>query len=86
MCGTQAAKVAKHLKKHADGATGHGYTDEANRFNDANVTERFVWGKKIEKQLREGADVRDLTSKAERQRQEERLVRPRRDAAAYSRL
>ena len=67
--------MAKHLKKHADGATGHGYTDEANRFNDANVTERFVWAKKLEKQLREGADVRELTSKAERQRQEERLVR-----------
>jgi hypothetical protein len=66
--------VAKHLKKHADGSA-HGYTNDANPFNDTNVSERFVWGKKIEKQLREGADVREMTSKAERVRQEDRLVR-----------
>ena len=39
------------------------------------MTQRFVWGKKIEKQLQEGADVRDLTARAERERQVERLVR-----------
>ncbi len=66
--------MAKHLKKHADGSA-HGYTNDANPFNDTNVSERFVWGKKIEKQLREGADVREMTSKAERVRQEDRLVR-----------
>ena len=68
----QAKKVTKHLQKAA--ATGHGYTNAENPFGDANVTQRFVWGKKIEKQLHEGADVRELTAKAERERQVERLV------------
>ena len=63
----------KNLEK--GGASGHGYTDAENPFGDAKVTERFVWGKKIEKQLQDGADVRDLTSKAEAKRQQERLVR-----------
>ena len=36
---------------------------------------RFVWRKKIEKQIIEGVDVKDLGLKAERQRQQERLVR-----------
>ncbi|KAK9806113.1 hypothetical protein WJX72_002023 [[Myrmecia] bisecta] len=67
-----AKKVAKHLKKHGEGA-GHGYTNDTNPFGDSNVQERFVWGKKIEKQLQSGVDVRELTSKAERQRQIERL-------------
>eukprot|EP00884_Botryococcus_braunii_P020423 jgi/Botrbrau1/7064/Bobra.0165s0087.1 len=66
-----AKKVTKHLKKHA--TIGHGYVDTENPFNDANLSERFVWGKKIEKQLREGADVRELTARAERERQLERL-------------
>lgn len=39
------------------------------------MNERFVWGKKIEKQIQSGVDVKDLTAKAERRRQEERLVR-----------
>ncbi len=64
----------KNLEK--GGASGHGYTDAENPFGDAKVTERFVWGKKIEKQLQDGADVRELTSKAESRRQQERLVRP----------
>ncbi len=72
MVGLQAKKVMKNLEK--GGAEGHGYTDAENPFGDAKVSERFVWGKKIEKQMQEGADVRDLTSKAERKRQEERLV------------
>ena len=69
----QAKKVTRHLQKSAAG--GHGYTNAENPFGDANVTQRFVWGKKIEKQLQEGADVRDLTARAERERQVERLVR-----------
>jgi hypothetical protein len=68
----QAKKVTKHLKKHS--TTGHGYAEAENPFGDANLSDRFVWGKKIEKQLREGADVRELTAKAERERQLERLV------------
>ena len=67
----QAKKVASHLKKHSG---GHGYTDQDNPFGDSNVTERFVWGKKLEKQIQSGVDVKDLGAKAEKRRQEERLV------------
>ena len=35
----------------------------------------FVWHKKLEKQILDGADVRELGLKAERQRQKERMVR-----------
>ena len=39
------------------------------------LSRSFVWHKKLEKQLVEGADPRELTQKAERQRQAEREVR-----------
>lgn len=68
-----AKKVERHLKKHG-GLGGFGYTDEDNPFGDANlVSDRFVWGKKIERQLVEGTDVRELTAKAEQQKQAYRL-------------
>lgn len=67
-----AKRVEEHLKKHGGGG-GFGYTDEDNPFNDPRLSERFVWGKKIEKQLVEGADIKDLTSRAEARRQAERL-------------
>jgi hypothetical protein len=64
--------VAQHLKKHK--VTGIDYTDNDNPFGDSNLTERFVWGKKIEKELASGRDVREMTAKAEMRRQAERLV------------
>ena len=36
----------------------------------------FVWPKKLEKQIIDGTDVRELGLKAERLRQKERMVRP----------
>ncbi|KAI7846452.1 hypothetical protein COHA_000063 [Chlorella ohadii] len=66
-----AKKVAQHLKKHK--VTGVGYTNDDNPFGDANLTDRFVWGKKIEKEIASGRDVRDMTARAEMQRQAERL-------------
>lgn len=68
----QAKKLASHLKRHSG---GHGYTNQDNPFGDSNVSERFVWGKKLEKQIQQGVDVRDLTARAEKRRQEDRLVR-----------
>ena len=38
--------------------------------------QKFVWGKKIEKQIQEGQDLKELGPEAERRRHEERLVRP----------
>ena len=63
--------MANHLKKHSG---GHGYTDQDNPFGDSKVNERFVWGKKIEKQIQSGVDLKDLTAKAEKRKQDERLV------------
>jgi len=67
----QAKKLERHLVKHQLG--GFGYTNDDNPFGDTSLTERFVWGKKIEKQIAEGANVADLTARAEQQRQKERI-------------
>lgn len=55
--------------------TGIDYTNEDNPFGDANLTDRFVWGKKITKELVGGRDVKEMTAGAEARRQAERLVR-----------
>ncbi len=70
----QAKKVTRHLQKHS--GAGHGYTDTDNPFGDSNVNQKFVWNKKIEKQIHAGTDIRELTARAEQQRQQARLVRP----------
>jgi hypothetical protein len=64
--------VGEHLRKHK--VTGTGYTNEDNPFGDTNLTERFVWGKKLQKEIAGGRDVREMTAKAEMARQAERLV------------
>ena len=58
----QADRVVAHLQKKARPAA-----------EDAPAG-AFVWKKKVEKQLQEGASVRDLTAAAERKRQEDREV------------
>ena len=85
----QAAKVTKHLQKHAaggergdeegGGAAGpsntnhhHGYLDDDNPFNDASLSTRFGWGKKIEREIREGGDAASMTARAAAQRALER--------------
>ena len=60
----QAKKVATHLQKH--GAP----VDEP----DAPLGGRFVWTKKIEKDLASGVSVSEFSRKAEQQRKEDRLV------------
>jgi len=52
-----------------------GYTNDSNPFGDTNLTERFVWHKKLEKQITDGVDLKELGVKAEKSRQEQRLVR-----------
>eukprot|EP00951_Prasinocladus_malaysianus_P000534 scaffold3966_cov27-Prasinocladus_malaysianus.AAC.1 len=66
-----AKKLAKQIRK--EGNTVAGYTDEENPFGDTSLTEKFVWNKKLEKQIQEGRDVRELGAEAERLRQEQRL-------------
>ena len=59
----QARKLAAHLKKQ----------DTDPSAADAGGA-RFVWQKKIEKDLGEGADVHDFSKKAQRRKQQEREV------------
>ncbi|CAD7700173.1 unnamed protein product [Ostreobium quekettii] len=64
-------KVTRHLKKHKTNVPG--YSNEDNMFNDPNLTEGFVWKKKIEKQINEGVPLSNLSAKVERIRHNERL-------------
>ena len=57
-CSSQAKKLERDLR--------NGDAPEAEQ--------KFVWGKKIEKQIQEGADLKELGPEAERRRHEERLV------------
>mmetsp|Transcript_35503 Transcript_35503/g.68061 ORF Transcript_35503/g.68061 Transcript_35503/m.68061 type:complete len:669 (-) Transcript_35503:338-2344(-) len=67
----KARKLGKRLK--TDTAEQAGYTNEDNPFGDNNITERFVWHKKLEKQISEGVDPRELGVRAEKRKQEDRL-------------
>eukprot|EP00897_Mesotaenium_endlicherianum_P008564 jgi/Mesen1/7736/ME000407S06954 len=66
----KALKVAKKLKQ---GAVS-GYTNDSNPFGDTNLTETFVWRKKIEKDVKEGmVDARDFSVKSEKLRLKNRM-------------
>ena len=66
----RARKLARTLR--VDSIAG--YTNEDNPFGDANLTERFVWRKKITADVNAGKDISDeLTLDAERRRHEARL-------------
>ncbi|CAI9100071.1 OLC1v1036996C1 [Oldenlandia corymbosa var. corymbosa] len=66
----KAAKVAKKLKMQ----NISGYANESNPFGDSNLNERFVWRKKIEKDITQGVPLDAYTLKAEKKRQRERLA------------
>ncbi|EFJ36880.1 hypothetical protein SELMODRAFT_403675 [Selaginella moellendorffii] len=66
----KAAKVAKKLKPQLVS----GYSDDSNPFGDSNLTEKFVWRKKIERDIANKAlNLKDISVKAERVRQEEQM-------------
>ena len=69
----RAQKMAKKLASRLKQGEIAGYTDAENPFGDANLTERFVWHKRIEKSIMKGVDVKELGVKAERERHKERL-------------
>ncbi|CAK0785772.1 hypothetical protein CVIRNUC_008983 [Coccomyxa viridis] len=58
----KARKLAKQLEK------------ELRNGSDAEAEQRFVWGKRIEKQIQDGKGIDDLGPEAERRRREQRLV------------
>lgn len=65
----KALKVAKKLKSNAVS----GYSNDSNPFGDSNLTEKFVWRKKIERDITQGQPL-DISIKAEKKRQRERMA------------
>ncbi|XP_020578972.1 cactin [Phalaenopsis equestris] len=65
----KALKVAKKLKSHVVS----GYSNDSNPFGDSNLTEKFVWRKKIERDVSQGLIV-DISIASEKKRQRERMA------------
>ncbi|KAK3149043.1 hypothetical protein QOZ80_3AG0212200 [Eleusine coracana subsp. coracana] len=65
----KAEKVAKKLKANAVS----GYSNDSNPFGDPNLTENFVWRKKIERDVSQGQKV-DISVKSEKKKQQERMA------------
>lgn len=66
----KAFKVAKKLKSQ----TVSGYSNDANPFGDSNLNEKFVWRKKIEKDISQGVPLDMFSIKAEKKKQRERMA------------
>uniref|UniRef100_A0A2P2K910 Splicing factor Cactin n=2 Tax=Rhizophora mucronata TaxID=61149 RepID=A0A2P2K910_RHIMU len=66
----KAMKVAKKLKAQSVS----GYSNDSNPFGDSNLNEKFVWRKKIERDVVQGIPLETFSVKAERQRQRERMA------------
>ncbi|XP_020227427.1 cactin isoform X2 [Cajanus cajan] len=66
----RALKVAKKLKTH----TVSGYSNDSNPFGDSNLNEKFVWRKKIERDVVQGVPIDEFSVKAEKKRQRERMA------------
>ncbi|KAG8098588.1 hypothetical protein GUJ93_ZPchr0013g34268 [Zizania palustris] len=65
----KAEKVAKKMKANAVS----GYCNDSNPFGDPNLTEKFVWRKKIERDVSQGQKV-DISVKSEKKKQRERMA------------
>ena len=65
----RAEKVAKML----------GYTNDTNPFGDSNLLQPFVWGKKVDKDMREGREVEDSDMQRLKTMEEIERVRKRRE-------
>ncbi|KAK7245021.1 hypothetical protein RIF29_39851 [Crotalaria pallida] len=66
----KALKVAKKLKTN----TVSGYSNDSNPFGDSNLNEKFVWRKKIERDVSQGVSIDAFSVKAEKKRQTERMA------------
>ncbi|XP_057742904.1 splicing factor Cactin [Arachis stenosperma] len=66
----KALKVAKKLKTN----TVSGYSNDSNPFGDSNLNEKFVWRKKIERDVSHGVPIDAFSVKAEKKRQRERMA------------
>ncbi|KAI4300384.1 hypothetical protein L6164_033770 [Bauhinia variegata] len=66
----KAMKVAKKLKTN----TVSGYSNDSNPFGDSNLNEKFVWRKKIERDVAQGVPLDVFSVKAEKKKQRERMA------------
>ncbi|CAI8614735.1 unnamed protein product [Vicia faba] len=66
----KATKVAKILKTN----TVSGYSNDSNPFGDSNLNEKFVWRKKIERDVTQGVSIESFSVKAEKKRQVDRMA------------
>ncbi|XP_031481104.1 cactin isoform X2 [Nymphaea colorata] len=66
----KAMRVAKKLKAQ----TVSGYSNDSNPFGDTNLNEKFVWRKKIERDVAQGMPLDTLSAKAEKKKQRERMA------------
>ncbi|XP_024022982.1 cactin [Morus notabilis] len=66
----KALRVAKKLKA----PTVSGYSNDSNPFGDSNLNEKFVWRKKIERDITHGASLDMFSVKAEKKKQKERMA------------
>ncbi|KAL5135403.1 Cactin [Glycine soja] len=67
---SKAMKVAKKLKT----STVSGYSNDSNPFGDSNLNEKFVWRKKIERDVSQGVSIDAFSMKAEKKKQRERMA------------
>ncbi|AEE27633.1 Cactin [Arabidopsis thaliana] len=66
----KALRAAKKLKTQSVS----GYSNDSNPFGDSNLTETFVWRKKIEKDVHRGVPLEEFSVKAEKRRHRERMT------------
>jgi len=66
----KATRVAKKLKTQ----TVSGYSNDSNPFGDSNLNEKFVWRKKIERDVQQGVPLDEYSVKAEKKKQRERMA------------
>uniref|UniRef100_A0A1J3K151 Splicing factor Cactin n=1 Tax=Noccaea caerulescens TaxID=107243 RepID=A0A1J3K151_NOCCA len=66
----KALRAAKKLKTQSVS----GYSNDSNPFGDSNLTETFVWRKKIEKDVHHGVPLEEFSVKAEKRRIKERMT------------
>ncbi|XP_010543454.1 PREDICTED: cactin [Tarenaya hassleriana] len=66
----KALRAAKKLKAHSVS----GYSNDSNPFGDSNLNEKFVWRKKIERDVQQGVPLDEFSIKAEKRRQRERMA------------
>lgn len=66
----KALRVAKKLKSQ----TVSGYSNDSNPFGDSNLNEKFVWRKKIERDVTQGVSLDAFSMKSEKKRQRERMA------------